>query len=50
MPVCERTIKKFGIRNNIWKYVCSGGYGQSDKLAYKHPATFPEKLAEDHIL
>ena len=22
----------------------------SDKVAFKHPAVFPEKLAEDHIL
>lgn len=38
------------MRNNIWRYVCSGGFGQKDRLAYKHPATFPQKLAEDHIL
>lgn len=39
-----------GIRNNIWRYVCSGKFGQSDMSAYEHPATFPEELAEDHIL
>jgi DNA modification methylase len=27
-----------------------GGFGQSDKRAYSHPATFPEALARDHIL
>jgi DNA modification methylase len=48
--VGRKEIKEFGVRNNIFRYVCSGGFGQSDKLAYKHPATFPEKLAEDHIL
>lgn len=36
-------------RNNIWRFVVSGGFGQSDRTAYKHPATFPEKLVEDHI-
>lgn len=46
----KNVIKEFGVRNNIWRYVCSGGFGQTDKLAYEHPATFPEKLAEDHIL
>jgi site-specific DNA-methyltransferase (adenine-specific) len=46
----DKKINEFGARNNIWRYVCSGGFGQSDKIAYEHPATFPEKLAEDHIL
>ncbi len=35
---------------NIWEYAV-GLYGTtSDKIAFKHPAVFPEKLAEDHIL
>lgn len=37
-------------RNNIWRYVVGGGFATSDKIAHKHPAIFPEKLAEDHIL
>lgn len=37
-------------RSEIWRIICSGGFGHKDKLAYEHPATFPEKLAEDHIL
>jgi site-specific DNA-methyltransferase (adenine-specific) len=42
--------KKVSRRFNIWRY--STGYGNStrDKIAYKHPAIFPEKLAEDIIL
>lgn len=38
------------IADNIWKL--NVGYGQSslDKISFEHPATFPEKLAEDHIL
>jgi len=43
-------ISEFGKRYNIWRYVCGGGIGQKDKVAYKHPATFPEQLAIDHIL
>ena len=43
-------IKEYGIRFNIWEYFNANGVGQKDKIAYKHPATFPEKLAEDHIL
>ena len=33
----------------MWIY--STGYNKSskDKIAFKHPAVFPEKLAEDHI-
>jgi site-specific DNA-methyltransferase (adenine-specific) len=43
--------KEFGRRFNVWKYNNGGqGYGSSDSFAYKHPATFPEALANDHIL
>ena len=42
--------KKYGRRFNIWKYNNGGqGYG-GDKHSSKHPATFPEKLAHDHII
>jgi site-specific DNA-methyltransferase (adenine-specific) len=37
-------------RTNIWTYANGKRFGHSDELAYKHPATFPEKLAADHIL
>ncbi|KKU49599.1 MAG: methylase protein [Parcubacteria group bacterium GW2011_GWA1_47_10] len=35
---------------NIWEYAVGLGGSTSDKLAFEHPAIFPEKLAEDHIL
>lgn len=35
---------------NIWEYAVGQGGSTSDKIAFKHPAIFPEKLAEDHIL
>lgn len=41
---------KFGRRTNIWEYAIGYGSISKDKIAYKHPAIFPEKLAEDHIL
>lgn len=43
-------LKEFGSRFNVWEI--STGYGKSskDKIAYKHPAIFPEKLVEGHIL
>ncbi len=45
-----RTVKKYGVRGNVWQY--SPGYNKStkDKCAYQHPAIFPEQLAADHIL
>lgn len=45
-----RTVKKYGVRGNVWQY--SAGYNKStkDKYAYKHPAIFPEQLAQDHII
>lgn len=51
MEYRDKIIKynKIGMRYNIWQY--SGAYmnGTSDKIAYQHPAIFPEQLAEDHI-
>ena len=36
---------------NIWKYNnATSNCGNNDKLAYKHPAIFPEQLANDHII
>lgn len=37
-------------RTNIWRIVNGKKFGHTDELAYKHPASFTEKLAEDHIL
>lgn len=45
-----KPVPDFSPRNNIWRYVVGGGFASTDKIAYKHPAIFPEKLAEDHIL
>jgi len=39
-----KPIQEFSLRNNIWKYSVSF----NDRTG--HPAVFPEKLAEDHIL
>ena len=45
-----KPVPQFSPRNNIWRYVVGGGFGAKNKIAYKHPATFPEKLANDHII
>lgn len=46
----KKTVAKYGVRTNIWKYSNGKGFSTSDKIAYAHPAIFPEKLARDHIL
>lgn len=43
-------LEKNGMRYNIWNYVIGGGNVTNDKMAYEHPAIFPEKLARDHII
>lgn len=35
---------------NIWDYAVGLGGSTTDRIAFKHPAIFPEKLAEDHII
>lgn len=43
--------EEYGRRFAIWKYNNGGqGYGCSDNLGQLHPATFPEQLAQDHII
>ena len=46
----SKPIREYGVRNNIWIIKNSGGFGQSSKTSYKHPATMPEELARGHIL
>lgn len=43
-------IGEFGIRTNVWTYDVGNNKSTTDKFAFKHPAIFPEKLAQDHIL
>lgn len=44
----DRIIRRgeWQARGVIWEYVT----GSEDKIAYEHPAVFPEKLAEDHVI
>lgn len=46
----KKVVKDFSVRTNVWRYVNGRGFSTKDKIAYEHPAIFPEKLAEDHIL
>ncbi len=43
-------LKKEKTKTNIWEYAVGLGGTTNDKIAFKHPAIFPEHLAEDHIL
>jgi len=36
------------LKTNVWNIFAGGG--NSDKIASKHPAIFPEQLANDHII
>lgn len=45
----DRTIKDLGVRGSVWRYAIGRGNSSSDSVAFDHPATFPEKLARDHI-
>lgn len=45
-----KPVKPTRPKYNIWFYNVGGRQATNDKIAYKHPAIFPEKLAEDHIL
>ena len=44
-----KPVPDFSPRNNIWKYNVGKGFNSSDNESHKHPAIFPEKLAEDYI-
>ena len=41
---------KMKVKHNIWKYNVGLYHSSSDKEAFKHPAVFPEQLANDHII
>ena len=42
-------INKLGRKTNVWDIAC-GSINSKDKISFEHPATFPEKLANDHII
>lgn len=44
------TVKETKIKSNIWMYDTGNNKSTKDKLAFNHPATFPEQLAEDMLL
>jgi site-specific DNA-methyltransferase (adenine-specific) len=46
----RKIVNEMGVRTNIWKYTNGKGFSTKDEIAYQHPAIFPEKLVQDHIL
>jgi len=51
--VNKKTLKELKAEKtkiNIWEYAVGLHGSTSDRIAFKHPAVFPERLAEDHIL
>ena len=44
-----KKVSEFGCRSNVWGFSTGYNKSSSDKSAFKHPAIFPEKLAQDHI-
>lgn len=45
--VARKPTKKVG---NVFEYTIGGGQSSKDKIAFQHPAIFPEKLVEDQII
>lgn len=45
----QTTVKETKYRGNIWFYAVGSNCTTVDEIAFKHPASFPEKLAADHI-
>lgn len=43
-------IKEFSIDTNVWSTKVGWNHSYTDEFLKGHPAIFPEKLAEDHIL
>jgi len=51
-----REVKEFGLKSdgvtkeNVWHYTVGNMQSSKDKIAFEHPAIFPEQLANDHII
>jgi len=44
------TVKDTKIKSNIWMYDTGNNKSTKDKIAFTHPATFPEQLALDMLM
>lgn len=41
---------EYGRRTNVWEYNVGRGHSTKDEIAFNHPAIYPEKLVEDHLI
>lgn len=41
--------KEYKDKSNVWVFDVGGSKSSLDDISYNHPATYPEKLARDHI-
>lgn len=46
----NKKVNDTKLKSNIWFYTVGNNQSTKDKIAFEHPAIFPEKLAEDHIV
>lgn len=46
--LCKRG--EYGARFNVWRYPNGRDNTSKDRMAFEHPAVFPESLARDHII
>jgi DNA modification methylase len=44
------SVKEYGVRDNVWSIQSGFNHSSKDRIAFNHPAIFPESLARDHIL
>lgn len=43
-------VNEYKIIDNVWTFTVGRNHTSKDKIAFKHPAIFPEELVERHIL
>ena len=46
----EANKSNYRIKSNVWEFQRGNMKSTKDKIAFKHPAIFPEQLANDHII
>ena len=46
----RKPVGQSKIKGNIWRYTTGHNHSTKDSIAFKHPAIFPEQLANDHII
>ena len=46
----KNPVNEYKIIDNVWNFKVGRNHSSKDKVAFKHPAIFPEQLANDHII